>query len=589
MVNALKCCNGLITRRRSRDGIVQQSIIDFFVVCKRLLPHVTDMTIDNQRKDIVTNYKGTKIRKRTVDTDHMTLILNLNLKVYPQKPQRVQILDFKNCDGQKLFTRRTSETTDFTDCFESKLPVLEKWEQWFKILKAHCNKSYPMIRIRSRSMKSSAADPFIRQRNKLKQHIEDGKSTSVNELQILEEKIADIIAEEENYKAKLFRQFCNESNSINIAEMWKLKKSIWPKKLESLPTGKINNQGHMVTDTEELKELYYNEFKERLRSRPSHPEFLEIHKLKERIFKPKIEKAKTKISSDWTMQELEDVLKHIKKGKSRDPEGISRYIFHTSVIGGNLKKSILTMFNLLKQQGEIPSFMKKAIISPIPKKGSQFKLKNERGIFIVNSVRGLLMKLIYNSKYNMIEESMSESNIGSRKNRSSIDHIFVINSIIHEQLLSTKNKPIQIQICDFQQMFDGIDLQEALSDLFYSGVDDDHLTLIHEANKNIKIQVKTPHGLTVEHTLKENVLQGDTLSSIIASNQVDTIGKKLLKENPEYLFQYKDEVPIEVMAMVDDTVTITEVGHKTQQMNAFFNAQAAEKSFSLVSLSVTQW
>ena len=58
----------------------------------------------------------------------MTLILNLNLKVYPQKPQRVQILDFKNVDGQNLFTRRTSETTDFTDCFESKLPVLEKCE-----------------------------------------------------------------------------------------------------------------------------------------------------------------------------------------------------------------------------------------------------------------------------------------------------------------------------------------------------------------------------------------------------------------------------------------------------------------------------
>ena len=73
------------------------------------------------------------------------------------------------------------------------------------------------------------------------------------------------------------------------------------------------------------------------------------------------------------------------------------------------------MFNLLKQQGEIPNFMKRAIISPIPKKGSQFKLSNERGIFIVNSVRGLLMKLIYDSKYNIIEENMSESNIGSRK------------------------------------------------------------------------------------------------------------------------------------------------------------------------------
>ena len=118
----------------------------------------------------------------------------------------------------------------------------------------------------------------------------------------------------------------------------KLKKSIWPKKQESLPTGKLNNQGHMVTDTEEIKDLYLNEFKERLRSRPSHPEFVEIHNVKETIFKLKLEKAKIKVSSDWTMQELEDVLKDIKKGKSRDPEGISQDIFHPSVIGENLQK-----------------------------------------------------------------------------------------------------------------------------------------------------------------------------------------------------------------------------------------------------------
>ena len=54
---------------------------------------------------------------------------------------------------------------------------------------------------------------------------------------------------------------------------------------------------------------------------------------------------------------------------------------------------------------------------------------------------------------------------------------------------------------------------------------------------NIEIQVKTTNGLAVKQTLTETVLQGDTLSSIIASNQVDTIGRELLKEKPDYLFQ----------------------------------------------------
>ena len=78
----------------------------------------------------------------------------------------------------------------------------------------------------------------------------------------MEERISDIIAEEENNKAKLFTQFCDETNSVNIAEMWKLKKTIWPKKQESLPTGKLNNKGQMVTNTDEIKELYSNEFRE---------------------------------------------------------------------------------------------------------------------------------------------------------------------------------------------------------------------------------------------------------------------------------------------------------------------------------------
>ena len=70
------------------------------------------MTIDNQRKDTITNYKRKKHGKKAVDTDHMTLRFNLDIKVFPQKLQRVQMFDFKYVIGQELFKRKTSETTD---------------------------------------------------------------------------------------------------------------------------------------------------------------------------------------------------------------------------------------------------------------------------------------------------------------------------------------------------------------------------------------------------------------------------------------------------------------------------------------------
>ena len=80
--------------------------------------------------------------------------------------------------------------------------------------------------------------------------------------------------------------------------MWKLKQKVWPKKQETIPTGKFNNQGHMVTDSEELKKLYASQFKERLRRRPTNPEFYEIQKLKDLIFKLKMEKVKANKTND---------------------------------------------------------------------------------------------------------------------------------------------------------------------------------------------------------------------------------------------------------------------------------------------------
>ena len=103
MVNALKSCNGLITRTRTNEGKTKKSIIDFVVVCKCLLPYIKDMIIDNQKSYTITKYRGSKHGRRAVDSDHVTLMLTLNLNVLPQKQQRAEMLDFKNVNGRAIF------------------------------------------------------------------------------------------------------------------------------------------------------------------------------------------------------------------------------------------------------------------------------------------------------------------------------------------------------------------------------------------------------------------------------------------------------------------------------------------------------
>ena len=107
------------------------------------------------------------------------------------------------------------------------------------------------------------------------------------------------------------------------------------------------------------------------------------------------------------MAELEDVLQDVNPNKARDPLGLNRNIFHIKCIGTNLKESLLIMFNKIKEKGDLPEFMKEATITTIPKSGSKLLLINERGIFILSSVRTILMRLLYKTKYDVINLNMT--------------------------------------------------------------------------------------------------------------------------------------------------------------------------------------
>ena len=231
-------------------------------------------------------------------------------------------------------------------------------------------------------------------------------------------------------------------------------------------------------------------------------------------------------SPPWNMDDLEKALKNLKNNKSRDFEGYLNELFKKDVIGDNLKKSLLIMFNKLKKNKLIPKFMNFCNITTVPKKGSKVLLTNERGIFRCPVARAVLMRLIYNTKYDVIDKNMSDCQMGARKAKSCKNNIWILNGIIHEVMKSKKMKPITLFITDYRQMFDSIDLEQAISDIFDAGVNDDNLVLLHKANEEVNMAVKTPSGLTDRQVLKDVVLQGDTWGSILASVQVDSIGKE---------------------------------------------------------------
>ena len=170
---------------------------------------------------------------------------------------------------------------------------------------------------------------------------------------------------------------------------------------------------------------------------------------------------------------------------------------------------------------------------------------------------------------------MSDCQMGGRKKKGCKNNIFILNGLIHEVMKSKKMKAIMFQFYDYSQMFDSINLQSAISDIYDKGVDDDQLALIYKSNKEIDMAVKTASGLTERQIVSDIVLQGDTFGSILASVQVEKIGKDCIDNGHYYL--YKNILPVGFLGLVDDIVGITEAGHKAQALNSYINVKTAEK------------
>ena len=103
-------------------------------------------------------------------------------------------------------------------------------------------------------------------------------------------------------------------------------------------------------------------------------------------------------------------------------------------------------------------------------------------------LRSILDRLIYNDSYYTIDSSITDGNVGGRKDRSVRDNIFVISAVINS-VKHGGSKPIQIQVMDVEKCFDKLWLQSCINSLYEAGITNDYLNLLYIENKNAQIAV----------------------------------------------------------------------------------------------------
>ena len=366
----------------------------------------------------------------------------------------------------------------------------------------------------------------------------------------------------------------------NQIKTWGLMKKLAPKNTLEPAAAKTDRHGNLITNRDSLEKLYLDTYKERLKPNEIAPELKELKELKEYLLKLQTALAQSKITKDWTLSDLEKVLKSLKNNKARDEFGHTFELFKYG--GPSLKISLLNLFNSIKRNQVFPSILQKSNVTSFWKqKGKKSDLDNDRGVFNVSKVRSILDKLVYNDIYCTVDESMSCSNIGARKNRNIRDHLFVINAILNEVKNDKNIEAIDIQIYDVTKCFDKLEYTNTAIDLFKAGVQNDKFIVIANSNKNCDMAVKTPWGKTDRVNLSKIEMQGTVLAGLKCSVSIDTIGKESMQNEHNILYKYKNCTSIPPLSLIDDILCVSQCSPKSVESCATIKAKIETKQLTL--------
>ena len=160
---------------------------------------------------------------------------------------------------------------------------------------------------------------------------------------------------------------------------------------------------------------------------------------------------------------------------------------------------------------------------------------------------------IVECSYCVIDEALSDSNVGARKGRNVRDNIFVLNAITNS-VVNGKEEPIDVQVFDIEKCYDALWTEECINDLYEPGFDNDKLPLLFKENQHAKIAIKTPTGTSKRVSINNIIMQGTVWGSLFCTVSMDKLGQHVYS-NEELLYKYKGEVEIPSL----DSVRINDV------------------------------
>ena len=211
----------------------------------------------------------------------------------------------------------------------------------------------------------------------------------------------------------------------------------------------------------------------------------------------------------FTLIELSDVIKQLRKAKAPGPDNIhNELVLLLDYIG---EQQLLEMFNECFSSATVPQEWKEALIVSIYKgKGSDSDPANYRPISLLNTFYKIYAALLQKRLAKAHDHQLRSTQFGFRANRSTQQPLFVLRRL--QDLALKTGSPFQLLFLDWRMAFDKVDHDSMIIALERLGVHRQYVDIIRDFYTNQTFYTRGPFGDTAKATPHTGIRQGCPLS-----------------------------------------------------------------------------
>lgn len=206
--------------------------------------------------------------------------------------------------------------------------------------------------------------------------------------------------------------------------------------------------GNMIPDPVEQRARWAEHFSELLNPPPTDTQLSDLSGIPSNPCFPHLGED----DSPPSCEEVAGALRKLKNHKAPGVDGIFNEQLRYGA--GGLVGPLVDLFSQVWREETVPEEWLKGVISVIPKKGDSSVCSNNRGITLRSTTSKLFQIVMLHRLSTGIELALREQQCGFRRNRSCIDQIYSLRTIIHQCI--EFNLPLNINFIDFKSAFDCI-------------------------------------------------------------------------------------------------------------------------------------